>query len=38
MNSDALGKMIDITSAIVIMMIIPIIWTIGMQEKLVMKY
>ncbi|MBO4415802.1 MAG: hypothetical protein J5824_07465 [Lachnospiraceae bacterium] len=30
--------MTDLTAAVIIMMILPALWAIGMQEKLVMKY
>ena len=35
---DALGKMIDLTTAVIVMMILPVIWARGMNERLIMKY
>ena len=35
---DALGKLIDLTTAVIVMLILPIMWARGMNERLIMKY
>ncbi len=35
---DALGKLIDLTTAVIVMMVIPVIWARGMNDRLIMKY
>lgn len=35
---EILGKLIDLSAAVIVMMILPVLWALGMQEKLVMKY
>ena len=35
---EILGKMTDLTVAVIVMMILPVLWAIGTQEKLIMKY